>query len=181
MAYTIEEHRHRFGLWAAARSAQRGLNGGTIEVLCSAIEKSGLLEIVQGHQTEWPSDAITFDAAHRRWCNAICEEFRQRIGALLLYGRAAKLVAIYLKSTVINAGFEESAFAKVIHPPIDRILLQNLAKDVRFAASHRKLWRSVSWTMLDEDRYFELIDSMRSAGLDEDAFWKAERYWSAQE
>jgi hypothetical protein len=37
------------------------------------------------------------------------------------YGRAAKLVAVYLKATVIIGGNWDTPFGRTMHPPIDRV------------------------------------------------------------
>lgn len=40
------------------------------------------------------------------------------------FGRAAKLIAIYLKTTIVLSGAENTTLGRVIHPPIDSILLK---------------------------------------------------------
>ena len=94
------------------------------------------------------------------------------------YGHAAKAVAIYLKSMIINAGFDDTDFAKNLHPPVDGILLKSLARDSRFSRESRQLWGDTTWTGLGEPAYFRLIDSFRREGLGSPAFWFIERYWA---
>ena len=90
------------------------------------------------------------------------------------YGRAAKIVAIYLKCTVVLAGHHMTQFASVLHPPIDRILLTRIAAGIpRVAKICRK---SLTWTRLDEDSYFELIGALREVVAGE-PFWSLERHW----
>lgn len=94
------------------------------------------------------------------------------------YGHAAKAVAIYLKSMVVNAGFEDTDFAGNLHPPVDSILLKTLAGASKFSRESRQLWGSTTWTDLDEPAYFRLIESFRREDLDSPAFWFVERYWA---
>ena len=94
------------------------------------------------------------------------------------FGRAAKLIAIYLKSMVVLAGRHETPLGRTLHPPIDSILLTALAddEDAGFRDASRQLWRRTRWTKLDETDYAEIIQSMRTERLD-DPFWGIERYW----
>jgi hypothetical protein len=45
--------------------------------------------------------AAQFDALHHRWCSSICQTLTARQIAKVTYGRAAQIVAVYLKATVI--------------------------------------------------------------------------------
>ena len=96
------------------------------------------------------------------------------------YGRAAKLIAIYLKVLVVAGGHAGSPFAERLHPPVDNELLKALSRDRGFPREWRTNWRAIAWTRLDEDGYFALIESFRAAGLDRPAFWRIERYWSPE-
>lgn len=174
--YGIDEHRHRFALWAAARAAQRGLRGGSNAALANAIETCGIVEVVRAPATTWPGTASTFDDVHVRWCENAIAKLGAR-GVATTFGRAAKLIAIYLKTAVVSAGFQDSPFAQILHPPIDDILLRALAKDSTFTNTSRQLWRQIRWTQLDRDSYVDLIRSLRAERLDTPAFWMIERFW----
>jgi hypothetical protein len=93
------------------------------------------------------------------------------------YGRAVKLVAVYLKTMIVIPD-PESVFASIAHPPVDRILLQNLARDSEYPNEIRKAWRSTNWTDLNEGTYYHLIESFRECELDKPQFWRIERYWT---
>ena len=93
------------------------------------------------------------------------------------FGRAAKLVAIYLKSMIIVGGHHESPFARVAAPPIDEILLKSLAADHSFDRKHWRLWRTTKWTKMTTEEHAAIISSFRSEGLDRPVFWMIERYW----
>ena len=70
-----------------------------------------------------------------------------------------------------------SSFARHMHPPIDRILLQSLAASDRITSPHKAAWRSISWTQLDEGAYDRLIGQLRAAIPANVPFWMIEEYW----
>jgi hypothetical protein len=169
MRYTHHQHKHNFSVWAAARASQRGF--ATVSELQTALEQSGVERFAKQ-----PKKLGSFDELHSGWCRAICATLESSGIANVTYGRAAKLVNVYLKSMVVLQDMNSKA-ASVIHPPIDRILLRNIASDVAIDQHHRKLCRHTNWTQLDEDQYFELISILRELGGGE-PFWKIEKYWA---
>ena len=92
---------------------------------------------------------------------------------------SAKLLAIYLKATVVLAGAHATPFGRLLHPPIDAILLRRLSADAAYPSDQCATWRKIRWTQLNVDQYFQLIGELRAAGLDQPAFWAIERYWEA--
>jgi len=176
--YSLGEHRHRFACWAAARAASRKLAGGSNRAMRIALEESSLPALLLGPQQAWPQSAAEYDRAHSRWCGDVVSSLHGQGVETATYGRAAKLVAVYVKAMIVCGGGAESALGEVAHPPIDRLLLQALAKQPRFPAELRQEWRRTSWTTLDVDGYDEVILSLREAGLDYQGFWRVERWWS---
>ena len=102
---------------------------------------------------------------------------RRRGTAGATYGRVAKFVAVYLKSMIVVGPHSESRLASVIHPPIDRVLLENLCSS-RAALDRLARWRGVAWTRLDKRRYYMLIADLRSLLRASEPFWMLERYWT---
>lgn len=174
MGYDLSEHRHRFAVWAAARAAQRGFT--TVKSLRDALEATDIRETLSASQTLQLS-AVEFDALHRRWCSSICSTLNQRQIANVTYGRAAKLVAVYLKATVIMGDGCNSSLGRNLHPPIDRILLHGLASSEKVASPYKAAWRSINWTQLDEAAYDRLIGQLRAAIFGDAPFWTIEEYW----
>ena len=174
MTYGLPEHRHRFAVWAAARASQRGFT--TVRNLREALEATNIREVVASPRTLRLS-ASQFDALHRGWCSSICSSLRQRSIARVTYGRAAKLVGVYLKATVIMGEGCDTPFGCNLHPPIDRILLRGLASSKRIVSPHKFAWRTLNWTQLDEPSYVELIRQLRSAIPNGAPFWTIEEYW----
>src|SRR5579884_4153845 len=124
-AYDLVEHRHRFSVWAAARAAQRKLKGATVDVLRDALEQSGVVAFINA-----PFPALTeqsFDEQHRALCRSIVHYLASR-GVTASFGRAAKLVAVYLKGTVVLDSNANPTLARLVHPPIDAILLRNCSR-----------------------------------------------------
>jgi hypothetical protein len=176
--YSMFEHRHRFAAWAAARAAQRSWKGGANSVLVAALHDHGPRELLAGDAALWPDTAARYDASHRQWCEDMIAGLATK-GVEATYGRAAKLVAIYMKAMVVTGPHAESELAKVLHPPIDDILTNALAKCTGFSTDHRRLWRRCKWTKLDLRSYFEIIEAMRAEGLNQPRFWAVERFWRA--
>ena len=176
MSYDLPEHRHRFAVWAAARAAQRGFTGGTTKDLRDALEATDIREVLAAPQTLQVSPA-QFDALHRAWCASICARLARRGIAKATYGRAAKLVSVYLKAIVIMGSSCDSPLGRNLHPPIDRILLRGLATSSRIQSRHKAAWALINWTQLDEAAYVQLIRHLREALPQNAPFWTIEEYW----
>jgi len=174
MSYDLSEHRHRFAVWAAARAAQRGFT--TVKNLRDALEATNIRSVLADPKTlqSLPAD---FDALHRRWCSDICACLSDRQVPQTTYGRAAKLVAVYLKATVIMGSGCDTPLGRSVHPPIDRILLQALASSNRITSPHKAAWRVISWTRLDVAAYEELVGQIRAVIPADAPFWMIEEYW----
>jgi hypothetical protein len=167
MDYTFKDHLHNYACWTAARAVQR--NFTTTKKIAKAIGTTDLMRIDELNI----SSAEEYDAFHRICCNQIIMYFKSKFNIDATYGRAAKIVAIYLKTSVIIRNSGKGTLASIIHPPIDRILLTNLHKE----KENKKLgFDKINWTELKEDSYFELISKLRI--LKSDKFWELEEYWS---
>ena len=178
MTYSLTEHRHRYACWCSARAATRGLGGATNKTVRLALESSSLPDLIAGPPEAWPRTADDFDEAHLTWCAAVLDSLHAQGVHEATFGRAAKIVAIYLKTLVVCGGQSTSALAQVAHPPVDRVLLQALARDPQFPSAVRSEWRRTSWTALGEAEYSALVAQLRAVGLDSGGFWRAERWWS---
>jgi hypothetical protein len=176
MPYDLVEHRHRFAVWAAARAAQRGFT--TVRNLRKALQATDVRTML-GKPSTFEASAAQFDELHRRWCSTICLSLAGDgiSKAKATYGRAAKLVAVYLKAIVIMGDRYGSSFGRNMHPPIDRILLQGLATSKMISSSHQAAWRAISWTQLDRAGYELLVDQLRSVLPAGKPFWMIEEYW----
>ena len=160
--YSFNEHKHRYAVWTAAR-AQRAFAKNL--VIAQIIEKANLRAFVETTTTLSQDE---FDTLHREWCTNI-----MNCGVVSCdYGRAAKMVAIYLKTAVILPHVGQSPLCDVIHPPIDRILLQNIAAKTAALKHFKKL----NWTTLKPDAYWAVVNDIRSTFGK--CNWTTEEYWS---
>lgn len=170
--YNLFEHRHRFAAWAAARAAQRGLT--SVEILCQALDDSTIKQFVRDHFEE-PITAEEFQKLHCKWCKKIVNSLKRNGVKDVPFGRAAKLVGVYLKSMIVVGPHSDADLAKVVHPPVDRLLLQELARHV--LGERRKTFRKTAWTELSEDDYYQLIHQLRQEVPESEPFWHLERHW----
>jgi hypothetical protein len=176
MPYDMTEHRHRFAAWAAARAVQRGWGSSKTEKLRNALASCGVREFVGSPESPYSIDERSFRELHRQWCRSVIESLTQQGVADATFGRAAKLVAVYLKVMVVLGPDGDCNLARVVHPPIDRTELQKVAADVG-DSPHKRLWRTVSWTQLTEENYYSLIDQLRTLIPSSHPFWTLEQYW----
>jgi hypothetical protein len=174
MSYGLVEHRHRFAVWAGARAAQRGFT--ETKNLRRALEATDIREVLAKPET-LEFTAVEFDKAHRGWCRSIFSDLLQLRVDDVTYGRAAKLIAVYLKTIVTMGSGCDTPFGRNMHPPIDRILLQALSRSNRIRSPHKAAWRRINWTQLDERGYIELIGQLRQVLPPGAPFWTLEEYW----
>ncbi|HNP48725.1 MAG TPA: hypothetical protein PKL85_07790 [Bacteroidia bacterium] len=164
--YSFEEHVHRFAVWTAARAVQR--NFTTTENIRKAIEQTELQNPFFRKDINSPEQ---YDNFHKKTCDILISVFKKQ-GIDASYGRAAKIVAIYIKTAIVIPESGKSKLSKIAHPPIDRILLHNL--DSKYPELKLK---SRNWTTLNKDEYFDLIQKFREDFGD--CFWKIEVNWSS--
>src|SRR5687768_9455879 len=112
MDYNFKEHKHRYAVWTAARAVQRSFT--TTTSISSAINKTSLRFFIESSQI---LDQQTFDQQHKEWGQSIIDAFKS-IHIDCTYGRTAKIIAIYLKTSYIIAS-EDAPMSRIIHPPID--------------------------------------------------------------
>lgn len=173
--YGIEEHRHRFSMWAAARAAQRGFTD--VNRLRTALESSGVREFLRTCNLD-AIDTVGFDALHRAWCRAIVASLIHGGVEKVTFGRAAKLVAVYMKSVVVIGIGCGSRLSSVAHPPIDGILLSAASRSPSVISGYKADWARVRWTTLDEESYYRLIGQLRAVLAPGEPFWMLERFWT---
>ncbi len=167
--YTFSEHLHNYAIWTAARAVAR--NFTDTKSIKSAIEKTKLKWLIDNKE-DFTIDS--FDLLHRETANIIINHLKSvdpKLGNKVTYGRAAKIIAIYIKTIIVVRDSGVSNLAKIAHPPIDRILLTNAGKVYKDFELNK-----YNWTQLSENKYFELIDKFRTLELE--YFWELEQYWS---
>jgi hypothetical protein len=173
--YTLFTHRHRFAAWAAARAAQRGFT--TVANLVDALEASGVVEFVRAVGSRRVSEK-QLDKAYSLWCGRIVAHLKRRRVKNVTFGRAAKLVAVCLKAMIVIGPGARAPVARVVHPPIDRILLRGLARDPGIPRPIRREWAGLNWTTLDKRGYSRLIRQLRDCLDKGEPMWHLESYWT---
>ena len=190
MNYEITEHRFRFAAWCAATAASASPNCRfAVKVGVNLLENAGTKKLAEGWN-QLPH-SVDFDAFHKETCENLIEaahampvgSFKGRGGSgNFTYGVAAKMLNCFLKPLYVT-GVEESISDEnlkkrnAIHPPIDRLLLQQLVnKNVN---KKKKFWRSSmnrGWSNFTYDEYMTVIAEIREAIVQE-PIWKIEYYW----
>jgi hypothetical protein len=168
MSYNFKQHIHNFSVWTAARAVQRAFTKTAL--IKYAIEDSDLRTFSESSDE---CDQKSFDEFHKRCAKQIIESF-YRNNIVCSYGRASKIIAIYLKTAVIIPLGEKHAKSSVIHTPIDSILLKTLDKKFRLNE-----FKYIRWTNLDETNYWALINKLKSKSLS--ISWTLEEFWSPSE
>lgn len=165
MNYTFTEHLHNFAVWTAARASQR--NFTSTKNIKEAIEQTQLKKLIPRNSLR---NTHSFDEFHRHCCRSIIKYLKSK-KIKTTYGRASKIVAIYIKTTIVIPTLGKGLLSKIAHPPIDNILLTNLNK------KHPNLKiGNEKWTQWTEDEYFAIIKKLRTMKLDK--FWEIENFWS---
>jgi hypothetical protein len=158
--YTIEEHKHNFAVWAASKSVQRGFT--SIYKISVAIKKSGLKEFVESYSK---CEKEQFKSFHIKCSNKIILALKDEN---CTYGLAAKIIAVYLKTSLIL--YNKGKNCENIHPPLDRILLNNF---IKFNAIKEYTYQP--WTKLSKSDYWDLVSLIEK--YEGKINWELERYW----
>lgn len=165
--YDFNQHKHNYAVWTAARAVQR--NFTSTAIIKAAIEQTELRQYAESGSDKI-DDFIDF---HKKCCNQLIKSICKTVGNKATYGRAAKIVSIYLKTSLILSGNGLCAKSKFIHPPIDSILLGNIAKYNNI--STLKIYK---WTTLNEVEYWKLTNELKFIFGYFD--WRIEKYWSPE-
>ena len=163
--YSFKQHLHNYSVWTASRAVQRSFT--STENIQAAIDNSSLRAFAESQAliTE-----IGFDAFHRSCATSIIDSLRHYTGEKSTYGRAAKIIAIYLKTSVILPNSGNCSRSSIIHPPIDSILLKNLSTHLK-----RPGIMSKPWTTLNEVDYWGLVSEIKS--IFKPFNWTLEVFW----
>lgn len=195
LPYSMLEHRHRLAVWVAGRAYARRGSGHTMEVAQALIENAGLMAIASPNDLPEPSEMDGFIhariAAVQRAAVDVPKHKHWKTGDLqslvCTYGRAQKLVNMYLKSKIICSGYaEDNNQVAALHPPLDDQLLTAIdnnrdqcpaeSKD-RFEEEWSKA-RALGkkWTQFNQETYEAYIKAIRSflAGR---PLWHIEYLW----
>lgn len=94
------------------------------------------------------------------------------------HGVAAKLINCYLKVRFVCANWQDHRNVRSLHPPIDDLLLQSLAKEN--VGGLKKEWarlRNARWSKFSSHTYQEVVDRIREVLPADEPLWQIERFW----
>jgi hypothetical protein len=181
--YDIHKHRHIFSAWAAGRaSSVASICRFPVESAFEIIEHIGLQDIRLADDLPSPD---RFNISHREWRKNAVRYARNNKSSLFhsgdqakkfTHGIAAKMINIYFKSKFLAEHNICHQSINALHPPIDRLLLNELAQNDAKRAKEWRRYRDKGWSKFSSKEYEEVIDLIvehqNGAPL-----WKVERYW----
>ena len=174
MPYLIEEHRHKFAAWAASRAASVKGCRFKVEIGRSLLEAAGL------HTFAETPDRLPDNIDHGRkaWRQTIIDRGTAKYGLEISHGVAAKLINVYLKSLLVCGGYHSYEKVKAIHPPIDSLLLSELAENnIGGLREIWKLYANIRWSRLSSEEYEDLIENIKTVVKPGSGLLSIEEYW----
>jgi hypothetical protein len=173
--YSIEEHKHRFACWAASRAASVKGCRFKVERGKAILEQTALPRLID-NPSALPK-ASEIDTAHREWREEIIAIARPR-GCTFKHGVAAKLINVYLKAALVCGGHHSHPSVRVLHPPIDAVLLEGLiARNVGELEHRWRKYASTRWSSFDSATYEAAIADIRSVVPQGAPLWTIEEFW----
>ncbi|MBP6881653.1 MAG: hypothetical protein KBC35_03430 [Candidatus Pacebacteria bacterium] len=181
--YDLAEHRHRYASWCASRAASvRRKCTFSAKTGKEIIEKSGLQLVSAG----WESlpESTDFDKWHKQMREKVLKTAKGNNGVKgkFTHGIAAKLINVYLK-TIFVVGAQEkltdrqSKLLKTIHPPVDRTLLQELARNnVGELRTEWVKYEKKGFSSFDSGEYDSVIQNIRKCTA-EGSLWEIEEFF----
>lgn len=218
--YSLDIHKHRFACWCAATAASQvktfrfSVETGRklIELGAGPQEppdESSFLNTIRSIQ------GFTAQSQFDDWHAAVIESMRSNYNLQVVldeenkkkgknkrvyildrsnftYGIAAKLLNCYLKAFYLES--LESVFGRLIHPPVDRLLLRGLVErdkgrgffdfqkfvDEKYLSGSPRL---PAWTLLDEIAYKTVVSRIKlyleTMGIG--SLWKIEEAWKGHQ
>lgn len=175
MPYTIEEHKHRYVAWAASRAAS------TKTCRFSVLQGKGIIEAIGLQDLLSTPDKLPspseIDVQHRDWREKAIHSAESSHLTGFSHGIAAKLINVYFKGAFICAGYEDHPNVAALHPPIDKLLLDELY--INDFGGQRECWgvaRRQRWSRLNSEQYEAVIQAIRIS-MNGEPLWQIEAHW----
>lgn len=194
--YTIRDHAHRFAVWAAGRAYSRsGGDGGgySVQYAQRMLEAAGMRDI--NTPEDLPSKEKIDAFIHGRIeavraarpATYVHHQTREDVAFRCTYGRAQKLVNVYLKSKLVCGGYHDDERVARLHPPIDRKLLTGLnafsekvAGQDEYAEFRKNLLDAQAlggaWVIFTQATYDAYIIAVKALQMDK-PLWAVEEHW----
>lgn len=176
MLYTIDVHNHRLAAWSASTAARASrLCRFSVQQGVRILEGSGFDRDLASPDLLPQPDALDF--VHRGWRTRVIDAAAQEGVPPFTHGVAAKLINSYLKVRFVCGGHHEHERVRRLHPPIDALLLMELARND--VGGLRRDWRRFAharWSKFDSDTYEGVIKLIKET-LNGEPMWTIEQYW----
>jgi hypothetical protein len=179
MNYSIETHKHRLAAWAASRAASTSkLCRFKVSTGIAILEETGFDDSLTIKELPLAQD---IDTTHAIWRNRIINAASKH-DLNFTHGIAAKLINIYLKVRFVCGGFDNDPRVKALHPPIDEVLLKELAsKNIGNAAKEWSRFRNLRWSKYDSQTYESVIKLIKKILPENAPLWTIEKYWQGHQ
>ncbi len=167
---------HRYALWCIQRAMfgvgkEIDTSGSAIRVALNNVDFDPLFD-----KTIGPIDHKEFDCWH---IGAVCA-LRQH-EPRLSYGWAAKMIAMYLKTTCYLAGFGREGLPCVIHPPLDtqlRTALSEQCWETEDLKSNLAIAAQVTLRDINGEKHTRIIEWFKDAARELNRpLFELEEYW----
>lgn len=167
----------RFGYWTA-QSAMRGWSQESVDCALGQLDFATLFDtsrrcIEKGEFDQWRAKAI-------QDIRRIPLKDKKGNTKFMPFGWAAKMIAIYLKTTCYLAGFGRDNLVNLIHPALDNNLVNNLRREFQ---EHQPiiqgLVRFKTIGGLSEEDYRSCIESCKLIAKDRGCtLIEVEQFWT---
>lgn len=163
--YSIEKHKDMYARWCAAAAYGRGLADGGNSLAFRLIEVSGLGQVAG--PDDIGQDVDEWQMSFMKKIDS--EAVRLGIGDFS-FGRAQKLVNIYLKAILVCGGHHHHPNVALLHPPLDYELFKGLRtflwKNRKSMSEARAAFLAAQksnprWTHFSEADYVTHIDAIK--------------------
>ena len=196
--YEQKDHVFRYAAWAASTAASASQKCRfKVSKGVALLKEADLKKLAKGFHCL--KEVNEFDVWHDEKCEDLTKKAKEILNdnnsgkkPRFTYGVAAKLLNCYLK-TIFVTQFVGSLSAKekekvsVIHPPIDRLLINSIKNKLRliYADSEieekRKFWNSKdiqSWSLYEARDYKKVIGEIKQIQKKRNQpLWMIEAYW----
>lgn len=176
--YDIHQHKHSYAVWTASRAWNRRLKGGTLDLARRLIKVAGLEEVREPDDIGADVDAWLLEKMR----TIVTFADNNKISGIN-YGRAQKLVNIYLKTKLICGGSEAHPKVCLLHPPLDGELFKGLRqvfaeqKRSDAAVAFYEAQRACrSWTNFELPDYLAHINAIKLY-MGSKPLWMVEEHW----
>lgn len=176
--YSIEQHKHISAAWDAATSARASpLCRFTVSDGREILEHAGFTAAFRVADLPTPD---RLDGQHAKWRRTVIAE-ANKLELTFTHGVAAKLINCYLKDRFVCGGDHKDERVKCLHPPIDAVLLDSLAKaNFGGVAKQWRWFHDARWSKFDSDTYQDVIDLIRKS-LQGKPLWMIEKHWQGNQ